>query len=222
MGSRWLTRLALATSLALGSCAGTAPGPAPTAADRDADFQARCRAPGVIRCLGLDSEADTDKYIRPPWGQQVKRGHIVTDVKASGAGSLRFEIPSHSSADTSGSLQVNFADDFSVQLGEGEEFFVQWRQRFSREFLRTFYESGGWKQIIVGEGDRPGYGAPGCSEIEVVVVNGAQRGFPQLYHSCGDKDGQFEDIGGGGAPHRGGGGRARPLPPHNQARAHND
>jgi len=133
MRSRWLIRLVVAGSLTLLGCAGTAPGPAPTAADRDADFQARCRAPGVIRCLGLDSEADADQCIRPPWGQQVKRGRIVTDVKASGAGSLRFEIPSNSTNDTSGSLQLNFADDFSVQRGEGEEFFVQWRQHLVQE-----------------------------------------------------------------------------------------
>lgn len=190
--------LALAGGSFLASCAGTASGPAPPAVDRDADFAARCRAPGVIRCLGLDSELDTDPYIRPPWGQAEKRGRIVTDIKASGAGSLRFEIPSNSGNDTSGSLQLSFADDLSVQFGEGDEFFVQWRQRFSNELLRTAYRGGGgWKQIIVGEGDRPGQSAPGCSEIEIVVQNVYQRGYPQLYHSCGIKDGQFEELGGG-------------------------
>jgi hypothetical protein len=123
---------------------------------------------------------------------------VVTDVKASGAGSLRFEVPSNSGNDSSGSLQLNFADDLSVQFGEGDEFFVQWRQRFSPEFLGTYYRGGyGWKQVVIGEGDRPGFSAPGCTQLELVVQNSNQAGFPQMYHSCGGKDGQYEPLGGG-------------------------
>lgn len=191
------TRAGLVVCLILAGCAG----PLPARSDRpdpQADFDARCHTPGVVRCIGFDSARETDPYLHPPWGERQKRARIDTDVKASGAGSLRFEVPSNSGNDTSGSFQMNFADDLSVQFGEGDEFFVQWRQRFSREFLSTYYGGGyGWKQVVVGEGDRPGYGAPGCTQLELVVTNTDQLGFPQMYHSCGGKDGMYEPLGGG-------------------------
>lgn len=159
------------------------------------DFVTRCQTPGVIRCFGFDSQVKTDPHIYPPWGQTQKRAMVVSDVKASGAGSLRFEIPSSSGSDTSGSFWLNFADDFSVQLGEGDEFYVQWRQRFSPEFINTAYAGGGgWKQIIVGEGDRPGVTANSCTQLEIVVTNSYHLGYPAMYHSCGEKDGDFDGL----------------------------
>jgi hypothetical protein len=191
-------RVIVGACLVLAGCAS----PAPVFRDRadsQADFEARCKTPGIVRCLGFDSEAETDRYLSPPWGETQKKARIDFDVKASGAGSLRFEVPSNSANDTSGSLQLNFADDLSVQFGEGDEFFVQWRQRFSSEFLSTYYRGSlGWKQIVIGEGDRAGFNAPGCTQLELVVHNADQSGFPQMYHSCGGKDGQFEWLGGGG------------------------
>lgn len=160
-----------------------------------ASFDTRCHAPEVVRCIGFDSHEETDRYIYPPWGQTQKRGVVVADVKASGAGSLRFEVPSNSGANTSGSFSLNFAEDLSLQFGEGEEFYIQWRQRFSQEFLTTYYQGGlGWKQMVLGEGDRPGYYTPGCTQLEIVVSNSEQRGYPQMYHSCGGKDGLFEPL----------------------------
>jgi hypothetical protein len=158
-------------------------------------FAERCAASGVIRCFGFDSAAETDPHVFPPYGLTEKRGVVVGDVVASGAGSLRFIIPSNTGADTSGSFWLEFADDLSVQLGEGEAFFVQWRQRFSPELLETAYQGGGgWKQVIVGEGSRPGMTAYSCTDLEVVTVNGYHRGFPGVYHSCGVKDGQYEGL----------------------------
>ena len=90
-------------------------------------FEERCAQPGVVKCVGFDSQEQTDRFIFPPYGLTVKRARVVADIKASGAGSLRFEIPSNTGADTSGSFWQNFADDLSVQFGEGEEFHVQWR-----------------------------------------------------------------------------------------------
>lgn len=120
---------------------------------------------------------------------------VVTDVKASGAGSLRFEIPSNSGSDTSGSFWLNFSDDLSIQLDEGDEFYIQWRQRFSSEFINTdFLGGGGWKQIIVGEGDRPGTTVYSCTQLEIVVTNPYHLGYPAMYHSCGQKDGQFDGL----------------------------
>lgn len=158
-------------------------------------FEERCAQPGVVKCFGFDSAEQTAPFIYPPHGMTVRRARVVTDVKASGSGSLRFEIPSNTGPDTSGSFWQNFSDDLTVQFGEGEEFYVQWRQRFSPEFLSTFYEDGsGWKQAIIGEGDRPGKTVYSCTELEVVVTNSYQRGVPEMYHSCGGKDGQYEGL----------------------------
>lgn len=178
----------------LGGCSG-APALPMRGHGGDEDFVARCSTPGVVRCFGFDSQAEVDSHVIPPWGQREKRGIVVTDIKASGAGALRFEVPPFSGPDTSGSFWLNFADDLSTQFGEGEEFYIQWRQRFSSEFLETYFEEGGgWKQLIVGEGDRPGFTAHSCTQLELVVHNGYQLGYPQMYHSCGGKDGQYEGL----------------------------
>jgi hypothetical protein len=163
--------------------------------NRALTFEERCAQPGVVKCFGFDSQEETDPFIYPPYGMTTKRARVVTDIKSSGAGSLRFEIPTNTGSDTSGSFWQNFSDDLSVQFGEGEEFYVQWRQRFSPEFLNTFYESGGgWKQVIIGEGDRPGKWVASCTQLEVVVQDTEQRGAPEMYHSCGGKDGGYEGL----------------------------
>ncbi len=165
-----------------------------------ADFATRCAGPGVVQCFGFDSQAEIAPHIAcgaacPEWDPSVT---------ASGGGSLRMTVPSRSPADTSGHFQLNFtpgtrhsgvAAAYPVQFGEGEEFFVQWRQRFSPALLETLYDQGGgWKQAIVGEGDRPGDAVYSCTQLEIVVQNTAQRGYAQLYHSCGAKDGQYQGI----------------------------
>jgi len=99
---------------------------------------------------------------------------------------LKFTIPSNSGADTSGSFFTNFSSDLLTQFGENSEFFIQWRQRFSSEFLNTNFANGnGWKQVIIGTGDKPGGTLfASCTSLETVVQNTFQRGFPQMYNSC--------------------------------------
>ncbi|GAB4468898.1 MAG: hypothetical protein OHK0044_10670 [Burkholderiaceae bacterium] len=153
----------------------------------------------MVRCIGFDSDADFNRGsggtagawgqnfgILPPWGtSDYSRATRDTTVKASGDSSLRFTIPTNSGADTSGSFFVNFSSDLSVQFGENTEFYVQWRQRFSREFLETQYAGGGgWKQIIIGTGDQPGKTYGSCEATEVVLTNLYYRRFPIMYHSC--------------------------------------
>jgi len=139
------------------------------------DFNTRCQSPGVVKCFGFDAAKELQAHLSPAWDGSY-RGTLDTTVKASGDGSLRFEIPPKSPANTSGSFWLDFSDDLKAQFGEGEEFFVQWRQRFSPELLGTHYNGGdGWKQIIVGEGDRPGVRADSCTQLEMVVQNQYQR-----------------------------------------------
>lgn len=176
-------------ALTLNACAG------PPKLFERMDLAARCRVAEAFRCVSFDSASAVDPHVHPPWGQTVKRAVVVQDVKASGTGSLRFEIPSNSGSDSSGSFWLNFSDDLSIQFGEGEEFYVQWRQRFSKELLGADYQGGGgWKQVIVGEGDRPGFLADSCTQLELVVSNPYYQGAPGMYHSCGGKDGDFEGL----------------------------
>jgi hypothetical protein len=52
----------------------------------------------------------------------------------------------------------------------------------------------GWKQAIIGTASRPGAIAYSCTDLEVVTVNSYCRGFPEMYHSCGVKDGPYEGL----------------------------
>jgi hypothetical protein len=154
---------------------------------RAADFATRCQDPNVLRCIGFDSAA----VLTGTYGNisGTLTGASVPEIdlvqKASGGGSLKFTIPSNSAADTSGSWFTNFSDDLSVQFGENSVFFVQWRQRFSPEFLTTLYQDGGgWKQSIITTGDQPDELFPSCTALTVVTQNINHRGFVQMYNSC--------------------------------------
>lgn len=166
------------------------------------DFQARCTAPGVIRCIGFDSPSDllmpdgfTSKLMPSDSLPAPILPTLDTSVKASGNSSLKFTIPAISWSNSGGSFATDFADDFSTQFDSGQEFYVQWRQRFSPEFVSTDYKGGGWKQVIIGEGDHSSYGdASSCTENEITLHNNFYREFPQVYHSCGTKDNQYESL----------------------------
>src|SRR5687768_1541893 len=93
------------------------------------DFDKRCAQPGVVRCIGFDHAGVIKGRDGQPSGitKGASEPTLDTSVKASGASSLKFTIPSNSPADTSGSYFANFSDDLAVQFGENQEFFIQWR-----------------------------------------------------------------------------------------------
>jgi hypothetical protein len=168
-------------------------------ASPEQDFRARCQQPDVVRCSGFDEASvfnignggtagayKQNLGIFPPSGtSDYTRATRDTSVKASGSSSLKFTVPGNSSADSSGSFFANFSSDLQTQFGENSEFYVQWRQRFSPEFIGTkFAGGGGWKQVIIGSGDQPSKLYFSCTPLEIVVQNTYQRGFPQMYNSC--------------------------------------
>src|SRR5205085_3928315 len=120
---------------------------------------------------GTNGAYGANTGIIPPYGtSDYTRAVADTSVKASGNSSLKFVIPSNSGADTSGSYFANFSPDLSIQFGENADFFVQWRQRFSPEFLSTQYAGGnGWKQVIIGTGDKAGQPYSSCTALETVT-----------------------------------------------------
>ncbi len=163
------------------------------------DFATRCTAPGVIKCVGFDSAADFNRgngdqsgaygdnfgIFAPSGTSDYSKSARDLQIKASGASSLKFTIPSQSGADGSGAYFTNFSTDLKLQFGAGSELYLQWRQRFSREFLANSYAGGGgWKQVIIGAGDHQGVFENSCTALETVVQNLGHRGFPQMYNSC--------------------------------------
>jgi len=186
------------------------PGTPPTPPPGSQNFSTRCAQPGVIRCVGFDSASDIAGTIGNNSGTYPGDATpaLDTTLKASGNSSLKFVIPANSGANSSGHYWINFSDNLLTQFGENSEFYVQWRQRFSPEFINTNYAGGGgWKQSIIGEGDNPGctpsnsltkenggFCAASCTQLEIVTQNTFQRGIPQMYHSCGAKDSHYEGL----------------------------
>ena len=192
------------------------------------DFQTRCNAAGVVKCVGFDDATDfnigsggtngaygANSGIVPPSGtSDFSRATRDTSVKASGGSSLKFSIPPNSSADASGSYFTNFSQDLSLQFDGGSDFFIQWRQKFDQAMLNQFLalngDFSGFKQIIIGTGDKSGCtisnNANGqcqssCSSLETVATNLYSAGFPRMYNSCtgsashGPYDGFYEPFG---------------------------
>jgi hypothetical protein len=171
-----------------------------TSTAANADWSSRASAPGVVRALGFDTQAEwlshvwDNSYCLPEYAPGCRANAWDQAVKASGAGAVRFDIRSNSGAGTAGQLAVNFSEDYTVQFGANQEFWVQWRQRFddfviSHEYRETA-GSGDWKQIILAQGDRrradgsviQGYS---CSEFELSVGNVSARDYPNAYIECG-------------------------------------
>ncbi len=179
------------------------------------DFATRCAAAGVKLCVSFDSDADiscksptvpagsTFQYCNAGIDQQYVTTSasdapvIDTTVKASGAGSLKFTIPSLSGSSGSGSYFTNYSTDLSVRYGANTTHYVQWRQRFSPEYLNTAYHQigggpgTGWKLMGVTTGDSPPCSSSNgtnchsaCEAADVVVQNTNLRKIVAAYHSC--------------------------------------
>lgn len=134
--------------------------------------------PDEVEFSGGQFTAPTGLFLNSGQTNPVKP-ILDTSTKASGKNSLKFTIPSESSAGAS----WQWFYKWSPQFGEGETFYAQYMQRFDEFFFtHTFNGGGGWKQSILGTG---GQEATSCSSLEVVVQNTNQRGFPQMYNSCG-------------------------------------
>lgn len=146
------------------------------------DFETRCKAPGVLECEGFDSPSSFVAAHWPgpglyPAGDGAFRGTLDTTIKASGSGSLRFEIPPHTSANAAGYWRQPFEHNF----GERSTFYVQFRQRFSKEMLKNNWGDTTWKQAIFHSASAT------CGEVELTTVQYYDRGFPYMYTDCGGR-----------------------------------
>src|SRR5215831_323008 len=156
------------------------------AVTRDEDWIARSTAPGVIRAIGFDSDAEVTNGL-----QDNPRRDNAWDstVKSSGAGSLRFDIKSQTYDAAAGSWATNFSNDKSIQFGANQEFWVQWRQRFDPYVINHVYQhtdgNGEWKQIIIAQGDTPKVEGWACSENQIVIQHVGDRRYPSGFIECG-------------------------------------
>jgi len=198
------------------------------------DFQTKCQAAGVIGCWGFDSTSalfytwPTGTPCDAVFAGQTNYGFgssrsgpgntaatvqngqcaypaIDTTVTHSGAGSLKFTIPSNSSANSSGFFTEVFqrlpGGGFAY-IGPGSPlgsvFYFQFYQRFDPNFQSIDYQClgggcGGWKQLI-WFGNPPNGASSGG--LESTHNNGWQRDVPQMYGQQGTDDYGVENVAG--------------------------
>ena len=172
------------------------------------DFETRRTAPGVVRWFDCERvPPDVNKFrwgAYPdigtyPGGFPSARTMPVLDraVKASGNASLRFDKPGKSPGQPAGLIYVNFSPDLSVQFDSGDEFFVQWRQRFNQAFIDTSIHAidpndgvtnlgpSAIKQSIITTGDRPGRTFASCTALELVTNSYYMHKLSTMYQACG-------------------------------------
>ena len=139
-----------------------------------ADFASRCSATGVVLCTGFDSFNEVDSFA---YGNE--NGDFLatfnTVNKASGAGSMQFEIPGLTPANSSGGWE-RVVDEFGNGFGPGETFYVQYRQRFSSAMFNTAMGGSGWKQSEITT-TFGGYGDP----VEIGLFNQNIAGATRVY-----------------------------------------
>jgi chitodextrinase len=167
------------------------------------DFQNRCASPGVIVCQGFDDPAGIPSSNGPGSGAVAANNGTSmptqdTSITASGAGSLRFDIPTPAGTSnpdgywrqlTQSSLT---AGPSTAQLfGQNSTFYVQFRQRMSPAYVSNTWGGGTFfKQSIFATDSST------CGSQELTTVNGDSKGFPQMYSSCG-ADSFIIDLGTG-------------------------
>lgn len=181
------------------------------ATDADTDWQRRSTANGVIVAVGFDDIHDWAKY---NWDrsscafsyQVLLDGHVVgcrtnswdSKIRASGKGSVRFDIHSRSGQGSGGNIAIPFGDYATHQFGANSQFWVSWRQRMDARFLQGYRAQGhgyaNFKQVIIAQGDmlsadgKRVIPANACSEAELVIVSstpGNGPTYPIGYLECG-------------------------------------
>src|SRR5712692_5955779 len=154
----------------------------PSAPTEPADFQTRCGAPGVLKCVGFDSPSDLKPADWPnpglyPAADKKYHGSFDPGVKASGAGSLRFEVQGHTPPNAAGQWRQDFGGNFGART----TFYVQFRQRFSPGMLTNPWGSSKitWKQVIFH------HFSATCAAVELTTTQYYHEGIPIMYTDCG-------------------------------------
>jgi hypothetical protein len=178
--------------------AATVAGPGPQTATPESDFQARCAAPGVLRCVGWDNPSDfapasgggglaDGLYAAGSDGSY--QGTMDATIKTSGAGALKFTIRPGSviphSSSPAGYWRSNFGPLPNLtKFGAHSTLYLQFRVRVDEPMLNFHWPSvggQGWK-VFIAFGPVPG---PSCTNTQFVQENTNQSNVLTGYTSCG-------------------------------------
>jgi len=157
------------------------------------DFEERCHAPGVLKCVGWDSPSDfapahggggyADGLY--PASDGSFQGTMDTSIKTSGAGSLKFTIRPNVTANWTGYWRANFGPvDNLAKFGPHSTLYLQFRVRLDANMLNFRWNkvsNEGWK-VFIAYGPIPG---PSCTGAQFVQENTYQTNLATAYTSCG-------------------------------------
>jgi len=150
-----------------------------------ADFSARCKIPGAIKCVGFDSPSDLIPGVNIfPDGGGIFRYTLDKNIKASGEGSLHFTVPAVSGQNTSGRYDDSLGGSFGPPesgAANGTTVYVQLRERMDAAFVALHTDGEGWKQFGIHGGKTT------CQAVGIVFQNIFWRGFPQGFTNCGSQ-----------------------------------
>jgi hypothetical protein len=182
------SRTAGATALVLGALlalAGSHRAEAQTTSSADANFATRCGAPGVLVCQGFDTSSlftyssSQTEGLYPIYGTTTLGGFQDTTIKASGASSLRFNIPGNTGADMAGNFSWNFGQNFS----QNSTFYVQYQARFDQNYVGTNWGTlANTSPKLAIFYDQNG---SSCANIELTTVEYYGNPMPIMYSDCG-------------------------------------
>lgn len=178
-----LSIVALARMSLLGICAVFGTGLAFGQSSAVSDYAARCAAPGVVLCKGLDSEADVQAGIGTA-GDDSRQGFVDAAQSASGAGSLKFTLRAGNSTKNIGG---SWTTDLGRSFRSGDTLYVQYRWRASPEYFSNNekYWKSSVKQLNIHGPSSTCQGA----EFTTVLYNK----YVSMYTNCGD--GWNTDVG---------------------------
>jgi len=150
---------------------------------------------GAASVIGFQSFDTFPATNRQQYFKLYDPASISTDCGIAADGcSLKFSILKGYQQGEPGWFDWNFSPDLSKTFGEGQEFYIQYRERLDPGMLNmaNFPNSGGFKHDIITEGDTLSRAARDCSNSpgEVVTTEGI-AGIPTVYHNCGYGDGSF-------------------------------
>jgi hypothetical protein len=178
--SRWAGAAAVALGLAFGATAALAQS---STTSVDADFAARCAAPGVTLCNGLDNQTDLQKGQLGAASDGTVQGTIDTTQTASGTGSLMFTLRAGVSAKNIGGF---WETDMGHQFAAGDTIYVQYRWRATPAYFsdnNSYWRSSVKQLNIHGPSST-------CQPAEFTTI--MQSGYPSMYTDCGI--GWFTDV----------------------------
>jgi hypothetical protein len=153
------------------------------AATPEADFAARCAAPGVVLCKGLDAESDLQAGEMGTAADGTRQGFIDTTASTSGGGSLMFTL-------RSGVSDKNIGGYWETGLGHafvtGETIYVQYRWKASSTYFsnNNNYWNSSVKQINIHGPSST------CQGSEFTTILSKKR--IEMYTNCGD--GWFTNV----------------------------